>query len=50
MSIWGVKSYGIIDVVSELDLKRDSVFPVVSAEEIHTHIWLNKYSYKLYGG
>lgn len=44
----GVRSYSIINAVTEIDLRRDFVFPVASAEVIHTHIWLNKYSYKLH--
>ena len=44
MSICGVKSYGNIDVVTEIDLKRDSLFL------LEKKTYLAQYSYKLYGG
>lgn len=50
LSIWEVKCCGVTGVVTEIDPKRDSAFPVGSVEVIHTHIWLNRYSYKLYLG
>lgn len=40
MSICGIKSYGNIDVVTEIDLKRVSLFPVDNAEDIFGSILL----------
>lgn len=50
MSILEVKSYSVIDVVTEIDPERDFAFSVDGAEVIHTCIWLNKCSYTLYLG